>query len=579
MKIFINLYKILNTKQRIGGVFQLLLMLISMLLELLSIGMLIPIMEVISTDNIRIKYPFLVSILYNIGNPNKQSLLIYVMLLFISIYAFKMLFMTLVTHINYKYVFSLQIYFSEKLFKGYMNHSVAFHLEKNSAQLIQNTINLVANTTAVFVTIILILTEIITTLAVIILLIRFQPMAVVFICTIFIPFLLIFQIVTKKKITRLGSEYIYHEGKRIQYLQQSLSSLKDIKILGRESYFSNQYNLENTKSAFAYQHQQTLQALPRFYLEFLAIVSIGLLVINMVHEGKEFSIILSTLGLFGGAAYRLMPSLNRISGSFQTLRFSYPVIDTIKKEFESIDNNINTKNKNSDQIIFNKLIQIKNVYFKYKNSENLSLNNINIEIPLGTSIGIIGTTGSGKSTLVDVLLGILKPDKGSIIVDDKNIESNLRSWQDQIGYIPQTINLIDDTLKKNIAFGVRDEDINYIQLENAIKSSQLEKVIQKLEFGIDTMIGEKGVRLSGGERQRIGIARALYNNPKILVLDEATSSLDVKTEEDVMASIRNLLNDNMTIVIVAHRLSTIKQCNQVYEMNNGISKVVYNNHN
>lgn len=566
MNIVKNLFYILTSTQRKQGFVQLLLMIIAMLFELLSIGMLVPIIAVISSNDLGVKYPKLIPILHKIGDPSQQKLLIYVMSAFVLIYCVKMLFMTFVTWINFKYVFSLQISFSERLFKGYLKHPITFHLQRNSAQLIQNSINLVASTTGVLVTVLLILTEFITAFAILILLFKLQPTGVLILFSIFTPSVLIFHFLTKKLLLKWGTAYQMHEGKRIQHLQQGIGAVKDIKLLGRESYFFNQYHEHNKKSAFSYQKQQTLQALPRFFLEFLAVICIGVLVIVMVLKGNEFGLILTTLGLFAGAAFRLIPSLNRIAGAIQLLRFSEPVLATLREEFELIDNIKPAPRK--AQISLTKTISLQDVCFKYPTAEKISIKNVSLSIPIGSSTGFVGTTGAGKSTLVDIILGLLTPDSGVITVDGVNIQDNLRAWQDQIGYVPQSIFLTDDNLRRNIAFGIEDEKIDEDALWRAIRSAQLEELVINLPEGLNTMVGEKGVRLSGGERQRIGIARALYHNPVLLVLDEATSSLDIHTEHEVMKAVQ-ALHGEKTIIIVAHRLSTIEHCDRVFRLQDG----------
>jgi ABC-type multidrug transport system fused ATPase/permease subunit len=566
MKIIKYLYYILTQKQRGGAFFQFLLMIVSMFFELISIGMLVPVVTIISSNDLATKFRQLKPLLNYIGNPTQQQLLIYVMSFFGLIYCLKMLFMTFVTWANFKYIFSLQIAFSERLFKGYMKHPIIFHLERNSAQLIQNTINLVATTTGVLVNIILISTEIITASAILILLLKLQPIGLLIMFSIFTPCVFFFHFLTKKKLLKWGSAYQIHEGKRIQHLQEAIGAVKDIKLLGRENYFFNEYHKHNKESAYSYQRQQTFQALPRFFLEFLAVVCISLLVIIMVLKGDDFGLILTTLGLFAGAAFRLMPSLNRILGAVQILRFSEPVLQTLSAEFDLID-----RIQNSPQILpicLKEEITLNAITFKYATADKISINNITLSITVGSSMGFVGTTGAGKSTLVDIILGLLSPVSGTIRVDGVDIQNNLRDWQDQIGYVPQSIFLTDNTLRRNIAFGIPDVEIDIDALWEAIKSAQLEHFIKNLPEGLDTMVGEKGVRISGGERQRIGIARALYHNPKLLVLDEATSSLDIHTEQEVMKAVQ-ALHGEKTIIIVAHRLSTIEHCDRVFRLNDG----------
>jgi ABC-type multidrug transport system fused ATPase/permease subunit len=562
MKLFNIVISLLTLNQKRGAIYQCFLMIISIFFELVGIGLLIPMMALISDDNLR-NQPILNSIFQFLEQPTKSELLIYVMGLFVLIYFIKLIFMSYVTWANYKFVFSLQTYFSAKLFKGYLFQPLSFHTSRNSAQLIQNSINIVATTTGVLINVLLIVTESITAIAISILLIYLQPKSVLFILMVFTPAILGFHMLTKKKLLRLGELFQKNEGRRIQYLQQGLGAIKDIKILGREIYFFNKYQLENSSSANAQRNQQTLQAIPRHYLEFLAMFSIGLLVIYLSIENYDFSYILTTVGLFGGAAFRLMPSLNRISGSAQYIRFSSPILFTLKKEIELIDNK--TETIKDSIIVFSKKIQVKNVTFTFDGSPNPIFDNIDLTIFKGQSIGIIGTTGEGKSTLIDIILGLLNPTQGEVLVDEVSIQCNLKSWQSLIGYVPQNIYLTDDSIRNNIAFGIEEDLIDDNLLMNAIKLAQIEELILEQPEGLFTIVGERGVRLSGGEKQRIGIARALYNNPSIIVLDEATSSLDVKTEADVMKSVE-LLSEIKTVIIVAHRLSTVQNCDKIYKL-------------
>jgi ABC-type multidrug transport system fused ATPase/permease subunit len=258
-----------------------------------------------------------------------------------------------------------------------------------------------------------------------------------------------------------------------------------------------------------------------------------------------------------------MPSLNRISGAFQYIRFSSPILNTLKSELLLID--LIPGKKVYRQITFTTKIELRSLSFKHSGSQFNTFTNLNLVIPKGKSIGIIGKTGEGKSTIIDLLLGLLSPSDGQVLVDDIDISENVKSWQSIIGYVPQNIFLTDDTIRNNIAFGIDEDLIDDNALENAIKLAQIEELVASQPDGLSTFVGERGVRLSGGEKQRIGIARALYNNPQVIVLDEATSSLDIKTEADVMKSV-DYLSEMKTVIIVAHRLSTIQKCDKVYRL-------------
>ena len=364
-----------------------------------------------------------------------------------------------------------------------------------------------------------------------------------------------------------GEARQFHEGLRVQHLQQALGGAKEVKLLGREDEFLSQFKTHNYRSAKAGELQAMVKALPRYWLEFLCVLGLLTLVVVMIQQGKPLNSIVPTLGIFAAAAFRVMPSVNRVLSAFQSIRFSLPVISML---YDQLCSNIDYTNKKDclSGIEIQDIIKLESVCFTYPLSSCSSLTDINISIPCGSMTGFIGTTGAGKSTLVDIILGLLTPDKGKVSVDDIDIHNNLRGWQKQIGYVPQNIYLTDDTLRRNIAFGIADEQINEDRVCNALIAAQLDSFVRKLPFGLNTMVGERGVRLSGGQRQRIGIARALYHEPAVLVLDEATSSLDTETEHDVMNAV-NAMHGKKTILIVTHRLATVENCDQLYRLDQG----------
>ncbi|MEO1940873.1 MAG: ATP-binding cassette domain-containing protein, partial [Candidatus Thioglobus sp.] len=309
------------------------------------------------------------------------------------------------------------------------------------------------------------------------------------------------------------------------------------------------------------------QQLPRLFLEFLAVLGLVALVLLMLWEGKPLDTLLPTLGLFAAAAFRLIPSINRILNAVQGLRFALPMLELLNNELSFLDSE-NTEAR-PHRCEFMTEFRLEKVSFQYPSSENLALVDVSFTIPSGASVGFIGESGAGKTTIVDIILGLITPDKGVVEVDGVNIQNNLRGWQDQIGYVPQTIFLTDDTLRRNIAFGLPNEQIDDARISRALKLAQLERFVKGLPEGLETMVGEFGVRLSGGQRQRIGIARALYHDPEVLVLDEATSSLDTKTEREVMDAVREL-KGSKTLIIIAHRLSTVEKCDYLFKIEQGV---------
>ena len=337
--------------------------------------------------------------------------------------------------------------------------------------------------------------------------------------------------------------------------------------LNREDYFISRYNFNNCNFADAAQKQTFLLQMPRLAIELIAILVLGVLVLIMTSNGGVGgSDIFPVLAMFAAAAFRLMPSLNRILGNWQTFQYNQPVVDILCHELRmevNIPKKIAKARKN-----FKDLIKVRNVSYCYDNNQYPAINRISLEIRKNSSIGFIGSSGAGKSTLLDLILGLIQPTSGEVLSDDENIQKNLESWQKNIGYVPQSVYMTDDTLRANIAFGIDDHLVDDNMINKAVKLAQLDEFINTLEFGLNTMVGESAIRLSGGQKQRIGIARALYYDPDVLVLDEATSALDHDTEAEVMKSI-NFLCGKKTLLIIAHRLSTVSNCDYLYKLEKG----------
>jgi len=568
MKIAQKLWFLIAPEHHRKAVTLLGLMLMGMVLETMGVGIIVPALALMTQDNLAAKYPELVPWLSHFGNPSHEQLVIFGMIILVGVYAFKAIFLGFLAWWQACFTFEFQRNLSQRLFSAYLHQPYIFHLQRNSAQLIRNAVGQVTNVTNVCFQGILLITEILVLLGIMALLLVIEPLGALIVLSTLGLTGWGFHRFTRGRLLRWGKAYQLHEGLRIQHLQQGLGGAKDVKLLGREHDFLEQYQLHNTGSAKAAQYQATLQALPRLGLELIAVTGLVLLVFAMIAQGKPLGTLLPTLGLFAAAAFRLMPSVNRVLVAVQSIRFTLPAIDTLYREFSLLSHFINTpKCKNS--ILFKNALTLNDVVFSYPSTEVPILRDINLIVPRGASIGFIGESGAGKSTLVDVILGLLYPSSGVVKVDGVDIQENLRNWQDQIGYVPQTIFLTDDTLRRNIAFGIPNEKIDEVAVWNAIHAAQLDKFVLGLPQGLETMVGERGVRLSGGQRQRIGIARALYHDPSILVLDEATSSLDVDTESGVMDAVRDLKGDK-TIIIVAHRLSTVEHCDYIHRLVQGL---------
>jgi len=561
-----KLWYLLTSAQRRVALVLVGAMLIGMVLETLSIGLVIPALALMTQSDLAVRYPVLVPWLNSLGNPSHERLVIAGMLTLVAVFAVKSLFLAFLAWWQARFAFGFQADISHRLFTGYLRQPYIFHLQRNSAQLIRNTIGQVDEIRGVIETGLILVAESLVLIGILALLVIVEPVGTLVIMITFGLVGWIFGRFTQDRILRWGVARQFHEGLRLQHLQQGLGSAKDVRLLGRESDFLAQYQLHNIGNARVGEHQFVLRALPRLWLELLAVSGLAALVAVMIGQGKPLDALLPTLGLFAAAAFRLMPSVNRMLNAVQNLRFSLPVIDNLHSELLLFGTT--QAPQRGSFLPFKNTLLLDQVSFRYPCTEAFALRGVSLAIPRGTAVGFIGQTGAGKSTLVDIILGLLTPDSGSVRLDGIDIQSNLRGWQDQIGYVPQSIYLTDDTLRRNVAFGLPNEEINETAVWRAIRAAQLEGYVSEQPQGLDSMVGERGIRLSGGQRQRIGIARALYHDPSVLVLDEATSSLDTATERSVMESVRALRGDK-TLIIVAHRLSTVEQCDRLFRLDQG----------
>ncbi len=549
-------------------------MLISTGLEILGLGLILPVISLVLEPDIIQKYPDFRFVLDTFNFSNQNDLIIFSMILLLVIYVFKNSFISYFTWFQFKFVNLVQVDLSTKLYSIYLNKSYSFHIEENSSRLIRNILSEVTNFQNSLLQIIILITEVTLIFSIFIFLLFIEPFGIL-VATILMGFASwIFYQFSKKMTEKWGRERIIHTALMTKHLMQGFGALKDIKILGRERNFIREFNSESFKSSQSNRFNSFVGALPRLYLELFAIAGLVLIVTIMVTRDISNDFIIKVVGLFSISAFKLIPSIYKCLYSLQYIRFVKPSVDMLYFEFQNqenlfvsmVDDTRNYLNINS----FENSISIQNLHFSYPNTRKNILKNINLVIKKNTSIGIIGPSGSGKSTFIDLIIGLLKPTSGFIFMDDLDINSSLssqRMFMNNIGYVPQNLYLIDDTLRRNIALGIPDDLIIEDNILRSIDLACLGSFINDLPSGLDTIVGERGVKLSGGQKQRIGLARALYHNPSILVLDEATSALDNETEKEVMRTI-NKMKDK-TIVIIAHRLSTVENCDFIYKIQNG----------
>lgn len=566
MSSTVKLWQLLSRSQRRKTIYLMVFMLTAVLLETLTIGLIIPALAVMTQAEIASKYPIMTSWLSHLIALSELQLVMIGLGVLATAYAIKTLFLAYVAWQQAGFIFALRAELSQRLFAGYLRQSYAFHLQHNSAQLIRNVISQVADITNVIQKGLMLITESLVIVCLALMLIAIEPIGALLVVGVLGMATWGFNQVTRRRLLRWGALLQHHDGLRIQHLQQGLGGVKDVKLLGREDDFLQQYWKHNLGSAEIGKRQDALSALPRLWLEFLAVIGLTLLTYGMIWQGKPVENLVPTLGLFAAAAFRLMPSGSRVIGAVQSVHYSLPVIESLTEAFKEFERMPSEEDPGKQQ--FRRELNIENLRFRYDGAAKESIRGVSLTIPCRSSVGFIGSSGAGKSTLVDLILGLLEPTSGVVKVDGCDIQKNLRAWQDQIGYVPQSIFLTDDTLRRNIAFGLPNDRINEESVVNAIRGAQLEDFVRDLPDGLDTLVGERGVRLSGGQRQRIGIARALYHDPAILILDEATSSLDSATEKGVMEAVR-ALQGKKTVLIVAHRLSTVEYCSRLYRLEQG----------
>ncbi|MFM8594114.1 MAG: ABC transporter ATP-binding protein, partial [Chloroflexota bacterium] len=464
-----------------------------------------------------------------------------------------------------RFLAAMQSSVANRLFALYLHQPWTFHLQHNSATLIHKTTTEVGQFCSLMTSLLSFVSELLIILGVTSLRLMFEPAGTLGAAVVLSVATWGFLRLTRHRIDAWGSQNYKYDTLRAQHLQQGLNGAKDVKILGREAVFLERFRHDEAVASGMRSRLAAAQQLPRLWYELLAVSGLVILGSVLIWQGNTGPRLLARLGLFAAAAFRLMPSANRMVLTWQSLRFVKPSIDSIHAELAR--SAIVTK-ATEPVIEFNTMIELSRVSFCYPGAADRSLDEVTIKLAKGRTLGIIGGSGAGKSTLVDVILGLLAPDSGAVLVDGRDIRGNIRSWQDQIGYVPQAIYLTDDTVAANVAFGVPPAEINLDDVRRALRAAQLDSFVATLPEGLETFVGERGVRLSGGQRQRIGIARALYRDPPILVLDEATSSLDTETEQGVLEAV-NELHGSKTLIIVAHRLSTVANCDELIRLEKG----------
>lgn len=581
MDLIKKLRYIFNKQQKLKFIFLFIIMFIGALFELVGVSLILPFVQIVMEPNIIEQNKIMKTIYeyFNIHSTNHFLLIIAISL--IVVYIIKNLYLLCMYYAQYTFTFNNQMRMSTKLMDCYLKKPYTFHLQKNTAEIVRSVTVDVSQLFTLVLNCLLLLSELLVSLMLGIFLLAMD----IFITTFVIGFLAIsmclFFVIFRKKLKIYGLNNQKYNGQMIKWINQSLGGIKEIKIMHREQFFVNSFSYNGNEYAKNRKKFEFINQIPKLMLETICIVGMLILVAIMLFIGKDMSNLIPKLAVFAMAAFRLLPSINRINNYINIILFHKPSIDLIYKDLKETNNLVNNKTKDAKvneiktDFDLNKTIEISHISFKYPQANKYVFKNISFEIPIGKSTAFIGPSGAGKTTMADIILGLLKLEDGEILVNGINVYDNLRKWSEKIGYIPQTIYLSDDTIRNNIAFGIEENKIDDKAIWKALEQAQLKEFIQNQKDKLNTLIGERGVRLSGGQRQRIGIARALYSNPEILVLDEATSSLDTETEQAVMEAIDSL-HGKKTLIIIAHRLTTIENCDLIYEIKDNTVKIQKN---
>ena len=539
-------------------------------LELLGVAVFQPFVNIIMTPDSIQENPYLARIYQMFGCSTTESFLTVVALGIIVIYVVKNVYLWVEQNLIMKFTYGMQQKLSTRLLTTYLSEPYTFHLNKNIAELQRSMQEDTGLFTQVLMHTLQLVAEVVVCIVLGVYLFTVSNSITVVIVGLLILCVVLFTKITKRFTEQLGKEAQVYKGKLYQWVNQSLGGVKEVKVLNREEFFVSSYKKYYGLYIKGVRINRLLSITPKYMVEAVCMTGLLIAIIIKLNFGHgELENFIPQLATFAVAAFRLLPSVGRINEHVNNILYAVPSVDLIYGDLKGIEDYQESKGEEEGkEWSFEHEITAKHITYAYPNTDTNVLEDANCVIPKGKTVAFIGSSGAGKTTMADIILGLLAPQRGKILVDDIDVFKNLTMWHHQIGYIPQVIYLSDDTIRNNIAFGIHEDQIDEEAVKTALKKAQLAEFVDTLPDGLDTIVGDRGVRLSGGQRQRIGIARALYHDPEILVLDEATSALDNETETAVMEAIESL-QGSKTMIIIAHRLTTIQNADIIYEVGDG----------
>ena len=566
MNLIHKINYIFNKNQKIRLIQLTVIIVIGAFFELLGVSAILPFINVVLEPD-AIKTTSYLSFFYDLlGFHSVNDFMIFLGVCLIVVYIVKNIYVAMMYDAQYRFTYRNQCRISSRLLSSYLQESYLFHVEHNSAELLRNVNMDVAVFFQVVLGMLQLFTEVSVCFVLVVFLLFMDVWITIGVAVLLGVFAMGFMKLFRVRLRDMGLKSRNYQAEMNKWMLQAMGGIKEIKVMNREVFFGEKYKKAYYLYAESQRKYSLLGILPRPILEMFCVTGLLIVVVIRLLCGVELDNFIPTLSVFAIAAFRMLPSFNRITNNMNTVMFNRTAVDRIYLDLKQSEQYLGEKRlKTTTEVDFQKEISVEGLVFTYPKADKPVLDKVSLKIPKNTSVAFIGPSGAGKTTLADLILGVLEPQCGKILVDGKNIQSGMDSWHKKLGYIPQSIYIMDDTLRNNVAFGVLEEDIDDVKVWKALEEAQLKDFVGTLEDGLDTNIGEGGMRLSGGQRQRIGIARVLYNDPQVLVLDEATSALDTETESAVMEAIENF-NGKKTMIIIAHRLSTVKNCNIVYKV-------------
>lgn len=570
MNVYKRLKQLLNKKQKRTVLLLIILIFFSALLETLSVSVIIPLMTAVIDPDEIFNHQIVADVLntLNLTISDKDHFIRILIGVTMGVFVIKNLYLLFLYFVQSSFVTKTEAATSVRLYNDYLGRPYEFYLNADVNAMFQTINKDIPHVFELLQESMKLITEIAVSACICIMLFIIDFKMTLSIALIMVVMLGFIVLVLKPKLGGLGQKRVKQQVLTMKWMQQGVFGIKDAKVAHKEDHFLDNFTDAYNKLAGVTRKYTVFNNAPRLVIETVCIVGLLGYMLVCILSGQDMLEMIPTLTAFGLAAVRLMPGVNRISSHLSTIAYYEPSLNFICDNLDFTNMSAIDSAKNHERLVLKDKITLNDITFAYPNSEKNIFDKASMEIKKGTSVGVMGPSGAGKTTVIDILLGLLKPASGTVCVDDTNIEDDYAGFLSNVGYIAQNIYMLDASIRDNVAFGVNEKDQDETRIWKVLEQAQMADFIKSLPEGLDTIIGDRGVRLSGGQRQRLGIARALYHDPEILVFDEATSALDTDTESAIMDAI-NILRGEKTMVIIAHRLNTIANCDQIYKVENG----------